>query len=219
MRQIFLLSEVLLPLGVLVCGAIVWLETPLMRRPIRSIPWLSLILTLSAVIYILIMLRTGSLPETRQLVKFEAKGVLTVPPDQVRRVALTIGAHTATFVRLANATWVLGEKHDAVSGDLLAHLREALLVMHTSGPVRVIHPDEYKETTLREFGLVQPRFSVVLSDAEHTLIEAHFGAYNPQDVLQYMQITGRDEVYLMSRFVGGAWEHLGEHVRDAMHWP
>lgn len=195
------------------------LETPIMRRPRRSIPWLSLMLALFAVIFILIMLRTGSLPETRQLVKFAAKGVLTVPPDQVRRVALTIGARTATFVRLTNATWVLDKKQDPVSGDLLDHLHEAILVMHTSGPVRVMHHDEYRETTLQEFGLVQPRCSVVLSDAQHTLIEAHFGAYNPQDVLQYMQITGHDEVYLMSRFVGGAWEHLWEHVREVMHWP
>jgi len=186
---------------------------------IHSSSWLALILALLAVGFILIMLRSGSLPETRQLVKFEAKGVLTVPPDHVHRVALTIGARTATFVRLANTTWVLDEQQDTVSEDLLDHLREAILIMHTSGPIRVMHPDEYQGTTLQEFGLLQPRCFVVLSDAQHTLIEAHFGAYNPQDVLQYMQITGRDEIYLMSRFVGGAWEHLGEHVQETMHRP
>jgi hypothetical protein len=194
-------------------------ETPMKGRSLHSSSWLSLILALMAVVFMLIMLRSGPRPETRQLVKFAAKGVLTVPPDHVYRVALTIGTRTATFVRLANTTWVLDEQHDTVSEDLLDHLREAILIMHTSGPIRVMHRDEYQGTTLQEFGLLQPRCSVVLSDAQHTLLEAHFGAYNPQDVLQYMQITGRDEVYLMSRFVGGAWEHLGEHVRETMPWP
>lgn len=194
-------------------------EKPVKRRRLRGISWLSCILALLAVTFILVMLRTGSLPETRQLVKFAARGVLTVPPERVRRVVLTAGERTATFVRLVDTGWVLSEKQDRISGELLDHLSEAILVLHTSGPVRVMHHGEYADTTLQEFGLEQPRCSVELSDGQQTLLEARFGAHNPQEVLQYMQLAGRDEVYLMSRFVGEAWEHLWEHVREATGWP
>lgn len=177
-----------------------------------------LLLAMLALAFIFIMLRAGSLPETRQLVKFAARGVLTIPPEQVRSVALSVDEHTATFVRLPDTRWALGEKRVRVNGELLAHLQEAILVMHTSGPVRVIPHDEYRDTALQEFGLQPPRCSVVLSDGQHTRLEARFGASNPQDVLQYMQLAGGDEVYLMSRFVGEAWEHLWEHVQEATGW-
>ena len=38
------------------------------------------------------------------------------------------------------------------------------------------------------------------------LLGAEFGAPNPQKVLQYMKLQGRDQVYLMSRFIGEEWE-------------
>ena len=79
--------------------------------------------------------------------------------------------------------------------------------------------DEYSGTPLQEFGLDQPRCTVTLSDGGRILLEASFGAYNPQDLLQYMQLKNRDSLYLMSRFVGQAWEHLGEHLSDESSTP
>jgi hypothetical protein len=38
------------------------------------------------------------------------------------------------------------------------------------------------------------------------VLGAEFGTPNPQKVLQYMKVQGRDQVYLMSRFVGEDWE-------------
>ncbi len=84
--------------------------------------------------------------------------------------------------------------------------------MHTSRPIRVMHRDEYHSTPLHEFGLERPRCAVVLSDGRRALLEASFGTYNPQELLQYMQLRGDHNLYLMSRFVGQAWEHLGEHM-------
>jgi len=92
------------------------------------------------------------------------------------------------------------------------HLEQAIAFMHTSRPVRVIHRDEYSGIPLHEFGLEQPCCAVVLSDARRVLLEASFGADNPQELLQYMQLKGDSDLYLMSRFVGQAWEHLGEHL-------
>ena len=180
------------------------------RRHARR--WRTVLLALLAVGFLLAMLLTGKLPETRQLVKFEARGVLAVPLEQVRRVDLHVGEHTTTFVRLSERAWVGGKGQEPISGELQEHLEQAIAFMHTSRPVRVMPGDAYRGTPLHEFGLEQPRCAVVLSDARRVLLAASFGAYNPQDLLQYMQLRGDHNLYLMSRFVGQAWEHLGEHL-------
>ena len=180
------------------------------RRHARR--WRTALLAVLAVGFLLAMLLTGKLPETRQLVKFEARGVLAVPPEQVRRVDLHVGEHITTFVRLSDHAWVGGTGQEAISGELLEHLEQAIVFLHTSRPVRMMHHDEYRSTPLHEFGLEQPRCAVVLSDGRRLLLAASFGAYNPQDLLQYMQLRGDNNLYLMSRFVGQAWEHLGEHL-------
>jgi hypothetical protein len=187
-------------------------ETPVKRRRARGRPWLSVTLALLAVAFIVAMVLTGSLPETRQLAKFAAKGVLKVPPEHVRRVELRVDEHTTIFVHDPNKGWVQSGPQNVVTGELLEHLTEAILLMHTSGPVRVLRHDEYHGTPLQEFGLDQPRYSVGLSDGQRMLLDVRFGGHNPQDLLQYMQLKGSDDMYLMSRFVGQAWEHLWEHV-------
>jgi len=167
---------------------------------------------LLAVGFLLAMILTGKLPETRQLVKFEARGVLAVPPEQVHRVDLHVGEHTITFVRLSEHAWVGGKSQASISSELQEHLEQAIAFMHTAKPVRVMPREAYRDTPLHEFGLEQPRCAVVLSNAQRVLLEASFGAYNPQELLQYMQLRGDHNLYLMSSFVGQAWEHLGEHV-------
>lgn len=190
------------------------METSVKCRQARGRPWLSVTLALLAVAFIVAMVLTGSLTETRQLAKFEAKGVLKVPPEYVHRVELQVGEQTATFVRIPNQGWVHSGRQDVATGELLEHLTEAILLMHRSGPVRVMRRDEYHGTSMQEFGLDRPRSSVVLSDGQRTLLDVSFGGHNPQDLLQYIQLKGSDDVYLMSRFVGQAWEHLWEHVVD-----
>ena len=187
-------------------------ETSLKPHRTHGRRWRTLLLALLAVGFIVAMVLTGKLPETRQLARFEARGVLAVPPQQVRRVALRLGEHTTTFVRLSDHAWVGGAGQETISDELQEHLDEAVSLMHMSAPVRVMHRDAYRSTPLQEFGLERPRCAVLLSNGQRVLLEASFGAYNPQDLLQYMQLRGDDNLYLMSRFVGQAWEHLGEHL-------
>jgi hypothetical protein len=189
-------------------------EPSVTRRQARHKPWWSVTLALLAVAFMVAMVLTGSLRETRQLAKFEAKGVLKVPPEHVRSVELRVGEHTVTFGRTPNKGWVQRGHQDVVTGELLEHLTEAILLLHTSGPVRVMHRDEYHATPLREFGLDPPRYSLALLDGERLLLDVSFGGQNPQDLLQYMQLKGSDDIYLMSRFVGQAWEHVWEHVME-----
>lgn len=189
-------------------------DTPLKPRQPQGRRWLLLSLALLAVAFLITMLQTGTLPETRQLVKFEAKGVLKVTPDHIRRVELTIGEQTVTFVRDSDQRWVRSGTQHSASDELQEHLSMAILLMHGSGPVRVMPREEYRGTALEEFGLERPRYAVVLSDGQRLLLQAHFGGHNAQELLQYMRLTGSDDVYLMSRFVGQAWEHIWEHVRQ-----
>ena len=190
------------------------METSVTSRQARHKPWWSVTLALLAVAFMVAMVLTGSLRETRQLAKFEVKGVLKVPPEQVRRVELRVGKHTVTFGRAPDEGWVQSGRQDVATGELLEHLTEAILLLHTSGPVRVMHRDEYHATPLREFGLDRPRYSLALFEGERLLLDVSFGGQNPQGLLQYMQLKGSDDIYLMSRFVGQAWEHLWEHVME-----
>lgn len=179
--------------------------------PPRHVSWLSVVLALLAVAFLVLMVRTGTLPETRQRVRFEAKGVLKVLPERVQRVTITMSDRTVRFVRHPEHGWLQRDGAGAASQELHEHLTMAVLLMHGSAPVRLMSPAEYDGTALQDFGLAPPRYSVVLADAHSTLLEAHFGVFNPAELLQYMRLTGSDEVYLMSRFVGQAWEHILEH--------
>ena len=194
-------------------------ETSMKPHRRRGRLWLSYVLALLAAGFMVVMALTGKLSETRQLAQFEARGVLSVLPEQVRQVELRLGAHTTTFVRTPKGAWAHSDSQEAVDDELSSHLDEAVSFMHISGPVRVMQRAEYSGTPLQEFGLEQPRCTVVLSDGGRILLEASFGTYNPQDLLQYMQLKNRDSLYLMSRFVGQAWEHLGEHLRDESSTP
>jgi len=110
-----------------------WLSMSLVGHGARGRPRLPMALALLAVAFLVAMVLTGSLPEPRQLVKFAAKGLLKLPPEQVRRVELRMDEHTASFVRSANQEWVQSGRQAALTDELLAHFREAILLMHTSG--------------------------------------------------------------------------------------
>lgn len=91
----------------------------------------------------------------------------------------------------------------------------ALVLMHASDPLRMMTPADYQPTPLAEFGLAPTGYRVILADPTQPRLEAHFGTVHPQRLFQYMRLTGSDTVYLMSRFVGQAWEHVWEHVSAA----
>lgn len=189
-------------------------EASLKSRQTRRWRWLPSLLALLAVVFLLLMTRTGSVPQTRQLVTFVARGVLAVPPEHLDQVTLAAAGRTVTCVRTPAQGWIHANTQAVITGELLQHLEEAIRMMHTAGPVRVLHQDDYRGTDLHDFGLHRPLYSVSLAHGQGLVLTAHFGTYNPQDLLQYMQLTGSNDVYLMSRFVGQAWEHIFEHLMD-----
>jgi hypothetical protein len=165
----------------------------------------------AGLVFLIVMIVSGALPQQRQLVKFEAKGVMKLEPELVTRVELHRGDRKAVLLRAAGGEWV-AEGGGALSAGIAKELSLAVQFMNTAGPIRVIDEADLQGTNPRDFGFDLPRVSVVLYQGEQAVIGARFGAHNPEDTAQYMMVDGRQELILMSRFVGQEWESVAGGV-------
>ena len=157
--------------------------------------------------FIVAMVLSGGRPQSQWLVRTDAAGVMRETPDRISRVEVTADGRRLAFVRAASG-WTTAAPERPVPAALAADLELGLRFMHVSAPVRVMPRAEHQATPLQQFGLDPPRYTISLSTGARPVLEARFGAPNPQKVLQYMQLRGRDDVYLMSRFVGQKWEAI-----------
>ena len=157
------------------------------------------------------MVVSGHLRENKQFVKFVPAGVMLEAPDEIDRIEIATSAGRWEYVRAGDG-WRAGPAGPPASRSLASHLNESIKFMHVSAPVRVMEGAEWSTVGLREFGLDPPRYTTTLYRRGTAVIGAEFGAPNPQKVLQYMKLTGRDTVFLMSRFVGEEWEQA---IREA----
>jgi hypothetical protein len=162
------------------------------------------VLAALALAFLLAMVVNGAQPKQRQLVKFEAKGVLRLEPEAVRRITLKRGGRQAELRRGAEGTWTL-EPGGALEPAVATHLETAVKMLHRSAPVREIAPEELAGVDMRAFGLEEPAFLAALAGPEGQGLRLRFGAHNPEGFLQYMAIEGDPRVYLMSRFIGAEW--------------
>src|SRR5258705_3049427 len=96
--------------------------------------------------------------------------------------------------------------------EMAKSLSLAVQFMNTAGPIRIMEPGELTGTNLRDFGLDRPRLTFTLFADAQLVLGARFGAHNPEDIAQYMMIEGRNELFLMSRFVGHEWESVAGGV-------
>ena len=158
-----------------------------------------------AIAFLTLMVVTGALPRQRQLVKFEAKGVMRLAPERISTVALQSRDHGGVFVRTPDGGWARdgGAPLDPV---IAKRLSMAVQFMNTSGPVREMQPAEYRGSGLREFGLDHPQISIALFEGTQPVLAAHFGGRNPDGYLQYVTVDGRPQLFLLSRFVGEEWD-------------
>lgn len=161
-------------------------------------------LAVLALAYLVAMAVTGAQPVLRQLVKFEAKGVLQIEPAAVKRITLGGGGRQVALVRSGDAGWTL-EAGGAAGAAAATHLDTAVKMLHRSGPVREIAPQELSGVDTRPFGLEEPVVVATLSGPAGQPLTVRFGALNPEGFLQYMRIDGDPRVYLMSRFIGAEW--------------
>ena len=162
-----------------------------------------------ATAFLIVMAITGALPEQRQLVKFEAKGVMQLPPERITSVALQAGERSAVFQRVGDGGWA---RQDGTPLDpaLAKRLSMAVQFMNTSAPVRELAPAEYEASKASEFGLEHPALSIVLFEGPQPILGAHFGGHNPDGYLQYVRVEGRKELFMLSRFVGAEWDAVAQ---------
>lgn len=158
-----------------------------------------------ALIYLGVMVASGAVPVQRQLARFEAKGVLKLPPERIRRIELHRGAERLVLLRAGEADWTTADGRPI--GAAAARISTALKMMRNAGPVREIDPAELAGVDITPFGLDSPRLSAVLyAEGEEPVLAARFGERNPEDYLQYMRLEGDARIFLMSRFVGTEWD-------------
>lgn len=163
------------------------------------------IVSLASIGYLGAMVVTGALPELRNRVKFEAKGVMTVAPERIDRVELDREGSHVVLERTGTGGWSR-EGGEALPATVAGKVSLAVQYMHTAAPVRLMTAEEIRGFAPSGFGLDRPRISVSLYAAAQRVLLAHFGGRTPEDMLQYMTLAGDDGMYLMSRFVGQEWE-------------
>jgi hypothetical protein len=98
----------------------------------------------------------------------------------------------------------------AIEPRLSAALDRAVKFMHTANPVRVLKAEDIAATGRAEFGLDRPRLSITLEDPSGVVLQADFGDANTDGLLRYMRLRDRDDLYLMSGFVGEEWEAVAK---------
>jgi hypothetical protein len=166
-----------------------------------------------AVAFLVGMVMSGRVRDSGQLVRFVPAGVLADVPARVSRIELRSNGRTWVFVRTVEG-WRPASDQRPVQPPLAIHLDDGIKFLHVSAPVRILDRQDWAERGLAEFGLDRPALSAVLFEDGRRLLAVDFGSPNPQKVLQYMRIDGRDEIYVMSRFIGEEWERaLAEVAR------
>jgi hypothetical protein len=151
------------------------------------------------------MVVSGHLRESRQLVRFRPAGVMPEDPSEINHVELRTATGRWTFMRGPDG-WREAHGGRVLSGSTASSLDDSIKFMHVSAPIRVMEQAEWAPSGLREFGLDPPGYTAILYRGDTPVLGAQFGTPNPQKVLQYMKLQGRDQVYLMSRFIGEEWE-------------
>jgi hypothetical protein len=155
-----------------------------------------------ALAFLAVMAATGMQPVQRQLVKFEAEGVLRVAPEEVRGVTLSRGGRSVAFTRTSRQGWARADG-GALAQAARTRIDTAVKMLHRSGPTREIAPHELVGADARSFGLDEPGLvAAVFGAIGNHVLTARFGGHNPEGFLQYMRLDGDERLYLMSRFVG-----------------
>lgn len=165
-----------------------------------------------AALFILAMALSGGRRESRWLIRSHATGLMPEPPDRIDRVELTANGRRTRFVRGAGRVWTIEHDGRQLPAAVASHIEVSLRFMRVAAPVRVMTREEWEGEPLEEFGLDPPRYAVSLHHGERIVLAGRFGSTNPQEIAQYVQIDGRNTLYLMPRFVGREWELLAAEL-------
>jgi len=157
--------------------------------------------------YLVVMYVSGAPPTHENRVTAEVEGVLELDPERIVAVDLTHDGMNLTF-RHRDGRWWDGTTGDRLAKSRAQLLQRAITFMHTAAPVRILPPEAIAAVTEETYGLDRRSLKVRLSGAGGLVLAAGFGRRANDGILQYMRMEGRGEIYLMSGFVGEAWNRL-----------
>ena len=172
--------------------------TPALRRRAGAL------LALLALSYLCLMLVTGARPRQGQFVPFEAAGVLTPSPAEVKTIDITDGDRRWQLTRSAEG-WRLRDR--ALPAAAAGELELGLKVLHAAHPVRELRGPQI-DAHAAEFGLDRPRPSLRLRYGETGDLTLAFGGPSADGALRYLRIEGRAGVSLVSPFVVEQWAQI-----------
>ena len=99
---------------------------------------------------------TGRWPADAPRTHVEARGVLSLPAEEIARVEFSAGEQRALFSRDPRKGWLF---NGAPTGTAVAnHIDTAARLLTVSAPRRVLAAGEYSTGQLAEYGLDPPRF-------------------------------------------------------------
>jgi len=170
--------------------------------------WQAGLLALLALAYLIAMVVTGALPRQRQLVEFEARGLMRESPEAVLRVEVMRAGQRSVFVR-DGGTWIR-EGGGTMTPEAARRLSLAVQFLNTSAPLRHLSQKDLVGMTPAAFGLDRPVVSAILHGQRGLLIAVSFGGDTPEGTAQFLSAAGRDGIYLISRFVGSEWSAVAD---------
>jgi hypothetical protein len=138
---------------------------------------------------------------------FKPKGLMTIPPEEVREVDVAALHGHWHFVRTADG-WRATAATAAAGFE--ARLESALKFLRNSGPDRILSAAEVTQAGTAQFGLAPPRLRVLVSGPGASSFAISFGATNPMGLSHYAQLDGSAEIVLLPSFVAEEWERTGE---------
>lgn len=149
---------------------------------------------------------TGKPPESNDIQRFEANGIMAAEPSHIVRVEIRLHEDCIAFRRTDGGAWAFDASGRPVPNELASHLDAALRFLHVSTPARILDPSDYRDTRFVDFGLDPPLYLVSLGSAEGSHMVADFGSLNPAGTSQYVRIVGHPTLYLMPRHIGAEWQ-------------
>ncbi len=165
------------------------------------------LITLVALGYLLVMFYSGSEPTHENLIQAVSDGVLHSAPHDIVEIEVTRLGDRRRYQR-RNAKWYDASINAPLNMTQASELERAITFMRTAAPVRILRPEEIADVDGDPFGLERPLVAIELSTISGPVLSARFGQQAPDGILRYMRLEGQAEVYLMSGFVGNAWQEV-----------
>ncbi len=174
-----------------------------MSASARTVFWR--VAPVGALLFLCWLALDGGRPEYRHLIRTESKGLLSVAPEAIDRVVVTLPGAELRFARRGGG-WLEEGRNVALEPEASHRLDVAVKIMRTSPPIRELTAAELGAGNAAEFGLNPPRAVVSLREGTSERMRLALGKPNPQSMLRYARVNDSSSVYVYSGFIGEEWE-------------